>query len=119
MAGDLTPAAGEATGNAIDSMVLFVRSAGSQIGESAPVSSGSGSVSDATTSHYPNGGVASGDGTFLTAPAALAAGPLPVIADPPADTVDEGTLAPSRAAVWMANSAWSTVRRRPCWTARW
>jgi hypothetical protein len=89
-------AAGQATGNAIDSMVLFVRSAGNQLTDTLPVSTGSGdAVNDGTgTSHYPNGGVASGDGTYLTAPAALAAGPVPVPVpvDPSADTVGEGTL---------------------------
>jgi LPXTG-site transpeptidase (sortase) family protein len=86
-------AAGQATGNAIDSMVLFFRTAGNAASDSLPGPTGSG-TGTGYADRYPDGGVASGDGTFLTAPAALAAGPLPVpaTADPPADTVEEGTL---------------------------
>ena len=95
--------AGNATGNAIDSMVVFFRSMGNAIGGTATTTERSGSVaSDGSggVRRYPSGGVASGDGTYRTAPAALAALEASVVPATPgnasADAGADGTLPHSR-----------------------
>ena len=95
--------AGNATGNAIDSMVLFFRSAGNELSDTVALSDGSGDLSGEASSgsastRNPNGGVASGDGTYRTAPVDLAA--IHALALPPpdggsVDTGGEGALAHS------------------------
>jgi hypothetical protein len=91
--------AGNWTGNAIDSMVLFVRSAGNQVAGTV-TTGGSADSGSATTRRTPSGGVASGDGTYMAAapaaPAAVRASVLPAPLDAPADTGGEGTLPRSR-----------------------
>ena len=82
--------AGVATGNAIDSLVLFFRSAGNEAFDSVSTTSSSGGTGTAT---YPSGGVETGDGS---APTVLAAAPLEVPALPvgaSADLGGEATLA--------------------------
>ena len=92
--------AGNATGNAIDSMVVFFRSAGNELSDTVALSEGSGDLSGEASSggtsgsastRNPNGGVPSGDGTYRTAPVDLAA--VQALAPPQPDgggSVDTG-----------------------------
>jgi LPXTG-site transpeptidase (sortase) family protein len=95
--------AGNATGNAIDSMVLFFRSAGNELSDTVALSDSSGDLSGEASSgsastRSPNGGVSSGDGTYRTAPVDLAAvqaavAPAPPPSDDgPVDTGGEASL---------------------------
>jgi Sortase domain len=92
--------AGTTTGNAIDSMVLFFRSAGNELSDTVALSDSSGDLSGEASSgsastHNPNGGVASGDGSYRAAPvdlAAIQALAPPRPADGPVDTGGEASL---------------------------
>ncbi len=70
--------AGNATGNAVDSMVVFFRALGNEVGGTVTTSEGSGDGSGGVQ-RYPDGGVATGDGTYRTTPAMLAAVPASVV----------------------------------------
>lgn len=85
--------AGNATGNAIDSMVLFFRSAGNELADTVALSDGSGDLSGEASSgsastRNPNGAVASGDGSYRAAPVDLAA--MQALAPPAGGSVDTG-----------------------------
>jgi hypothetical protein len=96
-------AAGNTAGNWIDSLVVFVRSAGNEVGGTLTASQGSsggGSGGSGSARTAPYGGVASGDGSYRMAPVDLSAVQA-VVAPPPApggalDTAAEGTLPQSR-----------------------
>jgi LPXTG-site transpeptidase (sortase) family protein len=89
-------AAGNWVGNAIDSTVLFFRSAGNEVAGTVTTSGSYTDGSGSTGGRDPSGGVPSGDGTYLAAaPAALAA-VLPAPLDASVDTGGEGTLPRSR-----------------------
>lgn len=95
--------AGNSTGKAIDSLVVFFRALGSEIGGTVTTSERSGDVTSDPSGgarRYPNGGVATGDGTYRAAPAALAAVHASVVprtpGSVPADAGADGTLRRSR-----------------------
>ena len=94
---------GNAVGNAIDSTVVFFRALGDAIGGTVTTSQrsgGSASGGSGGVRRYPNGGVASGDGTYRTSAEALAAGQALVVPATPsgafADAGADGTLPRSR-----------------------
>ena len=95
--------AGNATGNAIDSLVVFFRALGNEIGGTVTTSESSGGVGSGGSGgvrRYPSGGVASGDGTYRAAPVALAAVQASVVPATPGgasgDAGADGTLRHSR-----------------------
>ncbi len=95
--------AGNTTGNAVDSMVVFFRSLANEVGGTVTTSESSGGVAgdgSGGVRRYPEGGVASGDGTYQTTPAALAAVHVSVapatLGDVSADAVVDGVLPYSR-----------------------
>lgn len=96
--------AGNAAGNAVDSLVVFVRSIGNEIGGTVTTSEGTADLSgeaSGSAQSYPYGAVASGDGTFRTAPAAVVTAPVPVPApvtsgDASPDVGAEGVLRQSQ-----------------------
>jgi hypothetical protein len=98
-------AAGNTVGNAIDSLVVFVRSAGNELGGTLTASEGSSGGSSSSNgsgsvSYTPTGSVPSGDGSYRTAPLDLEA--VQAVLEPPAPAVAsagtgaEGTLPQSR-----------------------
>lgn len=87
-------AAGDSTGNAVESLVTFFRAAGNELGGTFPTTSDSNSVygeSDGSSSSYPNGGVASGDGSMYAASLAVAL-PLPALPVPMEALASEAVL---------------------------
>jgi LPXTG-site transpeptidase (sortase) family protein len=91
--------AGNVTGNAVDSMVVFFRALGNEVGGTVTTSESSGDGSGGAP-RYPDGGVATGDGTYRTGPATLAAVQASVVpatpGDASADAVMDGVLPYSR-----------------------
>jgi hypothetical protein len=87
-------------GNAIDSTVVFFQSAGNELSDTVALSDGSTDLSGEASSgsastRSPNGGVASGDGSYRAAPvdlAAIQALAPPPPADGPVDTGGEASL---------------------------
>jgi hypothetical protein len=97
--------AGTTAGNAIDSLVVFVRSVGNELGgtltASEASSGGSASGGSGSAQAHPTGGIASGDGSYRTAPVDLSAVRASMVVPPApggvsAGTAAEGTLPQSR-----------------------